>query len=39
MEDLRPRERGARWQVWVGLFVLLGSIATVAYAFAESWWG
>lgn len=22
-----------KWQIWLGLFVLLGSIATVAYAF------
>jgi hypothetical protein len=28
-----------KWPLWLGLFVLLGSIVTVAYAFYESWWG
>jgi hypothetical protein len=28
-----------KWPLWLGLFVLFGSIATVAYAFYESWWG
>ncbi|MFL6862253.1 MAG: hypothetical protein ACJ8DZ_04570 [Allosphingosinicella sp.] len=32
-------EHGKTWQIWVGIFVLLGSLATVAYAFGESWWG
>jgi hypothetical protein len=28
-----------QWPLWLGLFVLLGSVATVGYAFYESWWG
>jgi hypothetical protein len=28
-----------RWPIAVGIFVLLGSLATVALAFGESWWG
>jgi hypothetical protein len=32
-------DHGRKWQIAVGIFVLLGSLATVAYAFGESWWG
>jgi hypothetical protein len=28
-----------RWPTYVGIFVFIGSLATVAYAFAESWFG
>jgi hypothetical protein len=28
-----------RWQVWVGLFVLLGSLFTLGWAVVETWWG
>jgi hypothetical protein len=28
-----------KWPIWAGIFVALGSLATVAYAFIESWWG
>jgi hypothetical protein len=31
------QERSPRWPIWVGLFVLFGSIATVASAFWASW--
>lgn len=39
MDDER-REQGQaepRWPIWVGIFVLLGSVATVASAFWASW--
>ena len=29
----RATSSGPKWQVWLGLVVLLGSIATIAYAF------
>jgi hypothetical protein len=28
-----------KWPLYVGIFVALGSVVTVAYAFIESWWG
>jgi hypothetical protein len=28
-----------RWPLYVGVFVWLGMIATLALAFIESWWG
>ena len=28
-----------KWPLWLGLFVLFGSVVTVAYTFYESWWG
>jgi hypothetical protein len=30
---------GGKWPIAVGIFVLLGSLATVACAFGKSWWG
>jgi len=33
------RTPGPKWPLWVGIFVALGSVATVAWAFIESWWG
>jgi hypothetical protein len=38
MQDGRTDEK-PKWPLWLGLFVLLGSLATVGYAFYESWWG
>jgi len=32
----RPRPR---WPIYVGIFVWLGIVATLALAFIESWWG
>jgi hypothetical protein len=32
-------ENKPKWPIYVGIFVALGSIATVALAFVESWWG
>lgn len=31
------RENEPRWPIWVGIFVFLGSLATVASAFWASW--
>gem|GEM_PF-2687401 len=28
-----------RWPLFVGIFVAVGSVITVAWAFVESWWG
>jgi hypothetical protein len=27
------------WQIWVGVFVSLGSLATAGYALIETFWG
>jgi ABC-type transporter Mla subunit MlaD len=35
MDEQRSNE--PRWPIWVGIFVLLGSLATVASAFWASW--
>jgi hypothetical protein len=35
----QPIEPSGRWQVFVGAFVALGSVATVAYAVVETFWG
>ncbi|HMC92911.1 MAG TPA: hypothetical protein VKI45_10655 [Allosphingosinicella sp.] len=39
MDEQRQEQREVkpRWPIYVGLFVLLGSIATVASAFWASW--
>jgi hypothetical protein len=34
-----PHQPRPKWPLWFGLFVAVGSVATVAYAFIESWWG
>jgi hypothetical protein len=31
--------RGSAWQVWVGILVGLGMIATAAVAIVETYWG
>jgi len=36
VEKNRP---GPKWQLWVGIFVVLGIVATVAYAFGETFFG
>jgi len=28
-----------KWPLWVGIFVALGSVATIGWAFIESWFG
>jgi hypothetical protein len=28
-----------RWPLYVGIFVAIGMVATIALAFIESWWG
>ena len=38
MQEITTREK-LRWPLWLGLFVLFGSVVTVAYTFYESWWG
>jgi hypothetical protein len=38
MREDEPHAR-PKWPLYVGIFVALGSAATVAYAFVESWWG
>jgi hypothetical protein len=32
-------ESKPNWPTYVAIFVALGSIATAAFAFIESWWG
>jgi hypothetical protein len=32
-------DRGAAWQIWVGIFVGLGLVATAAMAIVETYWG
>jgi hypothetical protein len=34
-----PHHPKPKWPIFFGIFVLVGSIATVALAFIESWWG
>jgi hypothetical protein len=34
INDTKPK-----WPLYVGIFVALGSVATVALAFIQSWWG
>jgi hypothetical protein len=36
MDETKPAEK-PRWPLWLGLFVLLGSILTAASAFYVSW--
>jgi hypothetical protein len=31
--------KGGRWQLWVGLFVAVGSLGTIAFAVIETFWG
>jgi hypothetical protein len=38
MRDEQSEAR-PKWPIYVGIFVALGSVATVALAFIESWWG
>jgi hypothetical protein len=38
MQESRTDEK-PRWPLWLGLFVLFGSLVTVGYTFYESWWG
>ena len=35
----RAKSRGPKWPIWVGLFVLVGSILTAWSAFYVSFWG
>ncbi len=35
----RATSRGLRWPIWLGLFVLVGSIVTAFSAFYVSFWG
>ena len=32
-------ERGSVWQIWVGILVGLGMLATAAVAIIETYWG
>ncbi len=32
-------ERGAAWQIWVGILVGIGMVATAAVAIVETYWG
>lgn len=32
-------ERGSAWQIWVGILVGLGMVATAAVAIIETYWG
>jgi hypothetical protein len=32
-------DRGSAWQIWVGILVFLGSVATAAVAVVETYWG
>ena len=32
-------KKGGGWQLWVAIFVLLGSLFTVGWAIVETWWG
>lgn len=34
-----PVHKPPRWELPVAIFVALGTIATIALAFIESWWG
>ncbi|MEA3002916.1 MAG: hypothetical protein QOH81_1704 [Sphingomonadales bacterium] len=38
MKAAQPAEK-PKWPLWLGLFVALGCVATVGYAFYESLWG
>jgi hypothetical protein len=38
MREIRT-EAKPKWPLWLGLFVLFGSVVTVGYAFYESLWG
>jgi hypothetical protein len=33
------QQAGSRWQLWVGLFVAVGSVATIGLAVVETFWG
>ena len=33
------RSTGAKWQIWAGVVVAVGSLATAGYAFVETFWG
>jgi len=35
----KSERQGGRWQLWVGLFVAIGSIGTIALAVVETFWG
>jgi hypothetical protein len=35
----RSDQKGGRWQIWVGLFVAVGALATIALAVIETFWG
>jgi hypothetical protein len=32
-------EPKAKWEIWVGILVAVGMIATAGYAFVETFWG
>jgi hypothetical protein len=34
-----PVHSKPKWPIYVGIFVFLGSLVTVAYTFGEVWWG
>lgn len=36
---MASRESAAPWEPWVGLLVSVGSLATIAYAIVETFWG
>jgi hypothetical protein len=38
MDEAKPA-RKAKWPIWLGLIVLVGSIATAGSAFYVSFWG
>jgi hypothetical protein len=33
------KQSGVNWQFWAGIIVFLGTVATIAVAFVESWAG
>lgn len=35
----QPPSMGPHWQIWVGLFVGAGMIATIVYTIIENFWG
>lgn len=35
----QPGKAAAPWEIWVGLFVAVGILVTIAWAVFESYWG
>jgi hypothetical protein len=33
------RKSAAPWEIWVGLFVAVGSMITIGWAIVETYWG